>query len=373
MMDDKFTADFKPESHRFRARELGLVIGGLQPGEHNAITDVPGVRVGHTTLLRGSNVRTGVTAILPHSGYLYQAKVPAAIQRYNGFGKLAGYSQVAELGNLETPIILTNTLSVGTAVTAVVKYTLNQPENVTVTSVNPVVGETNDGFLNDIRGLHVTEADVLAAITSATDGAVAEGCVGAGTGTRAFGLKGGIGTASRTVTHPSGGAYVVGVLVQANFGRNLILNGVPFAKEITGAPQKTMAPARDPGSCMIVIATDAPLSVRNLKRLAKRSFNGMARTCNFMSNGSGDYAIAFSTAYRIPDYTATGFIEITRLLANSEMDPLFLAVEEATQAAIYNALFMATSMEGYLGRKLEAISMPAVFSICKKYAWLTAE
>jgi len=362
------TAQTGDES-RVRARDMGLAVGVMAPGPRNAITDVPGVTVGQTTIIRGDSVRTGVTAVLPHAGNIYQEKVPGAIYLFNAFGKLAGYTQVAELGNIETPIVLTNTLNVGTGVLATIKYILSQPENDNVRSVNAVVGETNDGYLNDIRGQHVTEQDVIAAIKSASSGSVAEGSVGAGTGTRALGYKGGIGTSSRLVASATAGSYTVGVLVQSNFGRELVINGVPFSRELHAQTSQETQGSEE-GSCMIVIATDAPLSPRNLLRLAKRSFSGMARTTTVMTNGSGDYAIAFSTAYHIPNDNAQELIVRPAEIANDDMNPFFQAVEEATQEAIYNSIFMATTVAGYHGHTVPAIPLGAVKRICEKYNML---
>ena len=350
------SASGAPAGERARAREAGIVVGDLPVGRHNAITDVPGVAVGHQTLIRGENIRTGVTAILPHEGNIFQEKVPAAVYVGNGFGKLAGSTQISELGNIETPIILTSTLSVGTAINALVSYTLEQKGNESVRSVNAVVGETNDGYLNDIRGRHITEVDVRSAIENAQGGPVAEGTVGAGTGTRAFGFKGGIGTSSRIVQAARSRTYTVGVLVQSNFGGKLTINGAPFWK-MQPASRAERSPGRS-GSCMIIVATDAPLSERNLLRVAKRALHGMARTGASMSNGSGDYVIAFSTAYRI-SYAARAPIAIPPLVHNDDMDPLFVAAMDATEEAIYNSLLRATSVTGYRG-KAEAIPMEAV-------------
>ncbi len=352
---------------RARARDIGIEVGCFPPGSRNAITDVSGVMVGHCTLNLGEHVRTGVTVVIPHSGNVFQEKVPAAIYCFNAFGKLAGYTQVEELGNIETPVALTNTLSVGVAVTALVKYTLQLPGNEEVRSVNAVVGETNDGFLNDIRGMHVRETDVLKAIKSAEPGPVEEGSVGAGTGTVAFGFKGGVGTSSRIVPEINGTEYTVGVLVQSNFGRMLTVNGVPFGREIRQESEGTSQNTRGAGSCMIVIATDAPLSPRNLKRLAKRAFAGMARTESVMPNGSGDYAIAFSTAYRIPYRSEGENIKVPALIGNDDMTVLFQAVEEATQEAIYNSLFMATRVRGFQGHTAEAISLDDLLRIMSKF------
>ncbi|MBS1226681.1 MAG: aminopeptidase [Candidatus Aminicenantes bacterium] len=284
---------------RPRAREFGLVVGVLPTGPLNAITDVAGVAVGQVTVIEGRDVRTGVTAILPHVGNVYQDKVPAGISVANGYGKLTGVTQVRELGTLETPIVLTNTLSVPAAADAVIDWTLGLPGNERVASVNPVVGETNDGWLSDIRGRHVTKAHVLEAIRTASGGPVAEGAVGAGTGTTCFDYKGGIGTASRRLPDARGG-YTVGVLVQTNFGGVLTIRGVPFDRKDAGSGAgATGGTAPNPGgdgSCLIVVATDAPLDARNLERLAKRALLGIARTGGYYSNGSGDYAVAFSTA-----------------------------------------------------------------------------
>jgi len=351
------------KTDRVRARELGVVVGGMRTGALNSITDVKGVKVGHLSLIEGQDVRTGVTAVLPHDGNIFKDKVPAAIYVYNGFGKLAGLSQVEELGNIETPIVLTNTLSVGHAVAAVVNYTLMREGNENVRSVNAVVGETNDGYLNDIRGMNVKEEDVMRAIESAAFGEVAEGSVGAGVGTRAFGYKGGIGSSSRITPKKGDGCYTVGVLVQSNFGWILNINGAPFTSEIKHQEKI----GKEDGSCMIVVATDAPLSVRNLKRLAKRSFSGLSRTRSMISNGSGDYCIAFSTAYRISNNPKDGTVENPPLVSNNEMNPLFLAVEEATQEAIYNSLFMAKDVTGHKGRCLKAIPLDKVRAVIKKY------
>ncbi len=348
--------------NRARAAETGLKTGVLEPGELNMITDVPGVKVGHYTLRDGDAVRTGVTAILPHSGNLFAEKVPASIYCFNGFGKLAGYLQVKELGNIETPVILTNTLNVGTAVDAVIRYSLRQKGNENVRSVNAVVGETNDGFLNDIRGQHVQAIHVEEAIRNASPGRVEEGNVGAGTGTTSMGFKAGIGTASRKTPPVGGVSYTVGVLVQSNFGRELILNGIPVSWEILNSIEK-----EEDGSCMIVIATDAPISSRNLERLARRSFTGMGRTTRFMSNSSGDFAIAFSTAYRIKHTGTVMADDMPLLLGNNAMDGLFQAVEEATQEAIYNSLFMAEEMEGRDGNRAEAIPLDKVIELLKRH------
>lgn len=352
---------------RKRPGELGIRIGVLPTGNHNAITDVQGVKVGHTTLVQGQNIRTGVTAILPHGGNIFQEKVPAAVYVGNGFGKLAGSTQVQELGNLETPIILTNTLSVGTALNAVVDYTLQLPGNEQVQSVNAVVGETNDGYLNDIRGRHVKEHHVVEAITKAKDGAVAEGNVGAGTGTVCFGFKGGIGTASRRLPASLGG-YTVGVLVQSNFGGVLQVDGVPVGEELKQFSFRQQITEKADGSCMIVVATDAPLDARNLERLAKRAMMGLAKTGGIASNGSGDYVIAFSTHpdLRIP-YSSDAKTQTVTLLRNDEGSPLFLAVIEATEEAIINSLFMAETTQGKEQRTVEALPIDTVLKLMKKH------
>lgn len=344
-------------------RAYGVETGTLPVGENNAITDVPGVRVGQVTLIEGDSVRTGVTAIIPGAGDLFQQKVPAAIYVGNGFGKLAGYTQVEELGNLETPIILTNTLSVSVGIQGLVNYTLNQPGNEAVRSVNAVVGETNDGYLNDIRGQHVRPTHVLAAIEQASGGAVAQGNVGAGTGTQCFTFKGGIGTSSRKLPSAAG-AYTVGVLVQANFGGVLQIKGLPMGERLRDYQQDT------DGSCMMVVATDAPLDSRNLKRLARRAMLGLARTGGIASNGSGDYVIAFSVAdsLRVPYQSSTPLLD-QQVLSNDEMSPLFLAVIEATEEAIYNALFAAEDMKGYRGT-VKALPEKEVLKLLKQHGLL---
>ncbi|MBT8305548.1 MAG: P1 family peptidase [Maribacter sp.] len=348
-----------------RARDYGIEIGILKPGDHNAITDVKGVMVGHTTLHSGDDIRTGVTAILPHSGNIFQRKVPAAIYIGNGFGKLAGYSQVKELGNIETPIILTNTLSVPSASEALISYTLGLPGNEKVRSVNPVVGETNDGYLNDIRGRHVKQKHVLDAIINAKSGPVIEGNIGAGTGTVCFGYKGGVGTASRLVPKKFGG-YTIGVLVQSNFGGVLEINGVPIAKELDNYP-KTFRYDVD-GSCMIVIMTDAPLDARNLERMAKRAMLGLAKTGGIASNGSGDYVIAVSTAdqNRIPN-TSSAIVQKTETLRNEAISPLFLATIEATEEAIVNSLFAGRTTTGHNGNHIEGLPIGRILEIIEAY------
>ena len=349
-----------------RAKDFGIHIGVMQPGKLNAITDITGVRVGHVTLIKADSIRTGVTAILPHSGNLFQQKVPAAIYVGNGFGKLTGTTQVKELGNIETPIVLTNTLSVSTAMNAVVSYTLQQKGNENVQSVNAVVGETNDGFLNDIRGRHVAESDVLKAITNATAGKVDEGNVGAGTGTICFGFKGGIGTASRVLPKKLGG-YTVGVLVQTNFGGVLTIDGVPVGEELKKYYLSGQLDEKADGSCMIVVATDAPLDTRNLERLAKRAFMGLAKTGGIAHNGSGDYVIAFSTdsSLRVP-FNSPNLLQ-QAVLSNDAVSPLFMAAIEATEEAIINSLLAAETTKGKNGRTIEALPKDQLKEILKKY------
>jgi len=352
---------------RKRARELGITIGILSPGKYNAITDVKNVLVGHKTIIKGNDIRTGVTAILPHYGNLFQEKVAAAIFVANGFGKLIGSTQVQELGVIETPIMLTNTLNVFIVADAVIDYTLQQPGNERVGSINPLVGETNDGYLNNIKARAVKKEHVFEAISNASSGQVEEGSVGAGTGTTCFGFKGGIGTASRVLPESKGG-HTVGVLVQTNFGGILEINGAPVGKELDKYYLKNDVKNED-GSCMIVVATDAPLSVRNLKRLAKRAILGLAKTGGFCSNGSGDYVITFSThpSCRVLHQTENRTRSVEQLY-NKEMSPLFLAAVEATQEAIYNSLFMATTVKGRQGNQVESIPIDRVIEICKKYS-----
>jgi len=353
-----------------RARERGIAIGVLPTGPWNAITDVPGVRVGHTTLVKGARIRSGVTAILPHGGNIFQQKVPAAIFVGNGFGKLAGSTQVEELGNLETPVVLTNTLNVATAVEAVIEYTLQQPGNEQVQSVNAVVGETNDGWLNDIRSRPVSKADVLQALQGAQSGPVAEGCVGAGTGTICFGFKGGIGTASRQLP-PGLGGYTVGVLVQTNFGGVLQIAGAPVGQELGKYYLSDQLNNTVDGSCMMVVATNAPLDSRNLERLAKRAFMGLARTGGIASNGSGDYVIAFSTAdsARVA-YVPDKPVQTVPVLHNEFVTPLFMAAIEATEEAIINSLFAATTITGRDGHRIAALPVERVMEILRRYGRL---
>ncbi|HAK56045.1 MAG: P1 family peptidase [Vicinamibacterales bacterium] len=371
-------ASAQDSTGRARARELGIEPGVFPPGALNAITDVAGVRVGHTTLIEGDDVRTGVTAIVPHDGNLFQEKVAGAVFVGNAFGKLAGSTQVEELGTIETPIVLTNTLSVGTAVAATVAHTLRREGNETIGSVNALVGETNDGGLNDIRGQHVTERHVWDAIDTAAAGPVAEGSVGAGTGTRAFGWKGGIGTSSRRLPDRLGG-YTIGVLVQSNYGGVLTIDGVPVGKELdryayAPPPQASAtgsAPTRGPsnegdGSCMIVVATDAPVDARDLKRIAARAVFGLGRTGSSYGNGSGDFAIAFTTAPAMRSQFGERTPRERSVLQPDAVSPLFQATLEATEEAIYNSMLQATTVTGN-GRTAEAIPIADVRAALRKY------
>jgi D-aminopeptidase len=362
---------------RPRARDLGVRVGVLPTGPLNAITDVEGVKVGHATVIRGDDVRTGVTAILPHGGNLFREKVPGAVFVGNGFGKLAGSTQVKELGEIETPILLTSTLSVPRVADALISYLLELPGNEDVRSINPLVAETNDGLLNDIRGRHVRPHHVRAAIRNASGGAVEEGSVGAGTGTVAFGFKGGIGTASRRLPASLGG-HTVGVLVQSNFGGVLTINGAPVGRELgqyylrrelEGSAHTVRPEENADGSIIIVIATDAPVEARNLERMAARAMMGLARTGSSAGNGSGDYAIAFSTAtslrIRMGAQPENAPRNIT-VLSNDAVSPLFLAVIEATEEAVYNSMFRATTVTGR-GRTVEAIPLERTLEILRKY------
>ncbi|MCJ0743765.1 DmpA family aminopeptidase [Pedobacter montanisoli] len=363
-----FTITANAQEKRGRARDFGVYTGILKTGTNNAITDVAGVTVGQKTVIKGDSVRTGVTAIIPHQGNVFQDKVPAAVYVGNGFGKSMGLSQIKELGNIETPIVLTNTLNAPLVANAVLDYVLALPGNENVKSVNAMVGETNDGGLNDIRGRHVKAEDVLEALKSAKSGTVKEGNVGAGTGTEALGFKGGIGTASRVLPVSKGG-YTVGVLVQSNFGGVLSINGAPVGRELNNfyMMDKTKIYKAD-GSCMIIIATDAPLSDRNLERLAKRSYIAFGNVGAFSSNGSGDYAVAFSTypKNRIP-YNASSMVRTIDDLNNDDMSPLFMAVWEATEEALLNSLFMAEDMKGKGGRTVKALPIKETLNILKKY------
>ena len=358
-----------PAAPRPRARDIGVAPGSMPTGALNAITDVAGVRVGHTTI-ESDTVRTGVTAILPHGGNLFQDKVAGAVFVGNAFGKLAGSTQVQELGTIETPIVLTNTLAVGAALDAVVRWTLERPGNENVRSVNALVGETNDGTLNDIRGIHVTREQVTAAIDSAHSGAVDEGAVGAGTGTVAFGWKGGIGTSSRIVK-TGADTWTVGVLVQSNYGGRLVINGVPVWKDLSpdrNSPlhQPTNSPISADGSCMIVVATDAPLDARNLQRLAARAVFALARTGSTYSNGSGDFAIAFTT-HASQRVTSASTPQQRTVLPTDSVSGLFEAVLEATEEAVDNSLLKATDVTAN-GRTVRAIPIDALQAVLKKYS-----
>ena len=344
-----------------RPRDMGLEIGLFRTGKWNAITDVVGVTVGHETIIENDNVRTGVTVIIPHQGGLYKEKVMAAVHVTNGYGKAVGFTQIEELGTIETPIALTNTLNTFLVANAIVDYMIS--ENPDIHSVNPVVGETNDSGLNDIRGRHVTKKHVFSAIQNAKGGPVAEGSVGAGTGTRALGFKGGIGTASRVLPKEAGG-YTVGVLVQTNFGGSLMINGAPVGRELKVSPFASRIPYdEDEGSCMIVIATDAPLSNRNLKRMAKRVDHAFGRVGAYSSNGSGDYAIIFSTHKA---NSSDGLTTTREEMKNRHMNGLFMATVEATEEAIINSLFMAETVSSRYGT-MEALPVDKTMQILKKY------
>ncbi len=348
---------------RPRARDLGITPGILPTGPLNAITDVAGVLVGHVTLKSGDSIRTGATAILPHGGNLYQEKVPAGFFRGNGYGKFAGTTQINELGEIETPIVLTNTLSVPQGMEAVIQWTLNQPGNESVRSVNAIVGETNDGFLNDIRGMHLRAATIVRAIETAKTGPVEEGAVGAGMGTISFGWKGGIGTSSRKLPKSLGG-HTVGVLVQTNYGGILDIDGVPVGEEMGQYYLKNALDRGDAdGSGIVVIATDAPLSDRNLKRIASRAMLAIGRTGSPATNGSGDYAVAFSTAESVRRKRNH---DVSGELSNWDISPLFQATVEATEEAIYNALFRARSVTGH-GGTVNAISIEDVVEVMRRY------
>ncbi len=349
-----------------RARDWGIQIGVLKTGQLNSITDVKGVTVGHHTIQQGDSINTGVTVIIPHQGNLFQQKVPAAVYTGNGFGKLAGSTQINELGNMETPIALTNTLSVPAAMNGLISYTLSQLGNEKISSVNAVVGETNDGYLNDIRGRHITEQQVLEAIKNATSAQVLEGAVGAGTGTVCFGFKGGIGTASRKLPSSLGG-YTIGVLVQSNFGGVLTIDGIAVGEYLQKFSFSNELLNNVDGSCMMVVATDAPLDHRNLMRLAKRAMLGLGRTGGIASNGSGDYVIAFSTAEqnRVMHQTNNS-PQPTLNLPNDASSPLFMAVIEATEEAIINSLLAATDTKGYKGNKVAALPMQQLMPLFLK-------
>jgi D-aminopeptidase len=370
----------QPDAPRPRARDLGIEVGVFQPGEFNAITDVEGVLVGHATIIRGDSVRTGVTAIRPHGGNLFVDRVPAAIHAANGFGKLLGVTQVRELGELETPVLLTCTLCVWKAADGLVQWMLEQRGMEDVRSINPVVGETNDGGLNDIRARPVSPEDVRAALDGAAAGLVEEGAVGAGTGTSAFGWKGGIGTSSRVLPASLGG-YTVGVLVQSNFGGILQILGAPVGRELgryafsaqvgeadagdSGNAGPDEGDEQSQGSIMMVVATDAPLSERNLQRVARRAVMGLARTGSFAGNGSGDYAIGFSTAPAVRRRPGDR-VRSVEDLSNGAMSAIFQATVEATEEAIYNSLFGAATVSSRWGTR-EALPLDAVMNVLERY------
>lgn len=351
-------ANSQESANRPRARDIGIVVGSIPAGPLNAITDVPGVKVGQVTISEGQSIRTGVTAILPHSENIFKERVPAALHVGNGFGKLIGVTQLNELGELETPILLTGTLSVWKAADAMVEWLLAQPGMEDVRSINPVVGETNDGFLNDIRSRPIKPEHVVTALSKATSGPVTEGSVGAGTGTIAFGWKGGIGTSSRKLPEKNGG-YTIGVLVQSNYGGDLTIAGVKVGQEL----ERQKSNSGD-GSIMIIVATDAPLNQRNLERLAARTMTGLARTGSNMSNGSGDYAIAFSTAPECRRRAGEPVHQVKEL-PNSSMTPLFEAVADATEEAIYNSMLKATTMKGHRGT-VEALPIEKTVKILRE-------
>ena len=356
---------YLPAQSNGRLRDYGIIIGKYEIGKNNSITDVEGVKAGHFTLVKNDNIRTGITTILAYDGNIFMNKVPGAIYVANGFGKLTGYTQVEELGEIETPIILTNTLSVPTAADALIDYILSIDNNRKyVKSINPIVGETNDGSLNDIQGRYLTKENIIESIKNATSGSIEEGSVGAGTGTVCFGYKGGIGTSSRVLPKEKGG-YTIGVLVQTNFGGNLTIAGIPVEEELKSKKELNSGN----GSCMIIVATDAPITSRNLKRLAKRAIFGVAKTGGHCSNGSGEYVIAFSTAkdLRIPFYSPQNNLLVRHELRNDKMTPLFEAVIETTEEAILNSLFKSKTVTGRDGITVEKIPVEKVIKILKHH------
>ena len=357
---------FPQTPDRPRLRELGVQVGVFRAGTLNAITDVSGVRVGHVTINEGDIVHTGVTAILPHGGNIFQEKVPAAVFVGNGFGKLVGFTQVDELGQIETPILLTNTLSVWDVADGIVDYMLALPGNENVRSINPIVGETNDGGLNDIRSRHVKREHAVRAIQTAQSGPVEEGSVGAGTGTICFGWKGGIGTSSR-VLPPNLGGFTIGVLVQTNYGGILEIAGVPVGKELGRYSFKDQLKYPGDGSCMIVVATDAPLNTHQLKRLAKRATLALGRTGSAMSHGSGDYVIAFSTSPELRIRPDAERVQQSLRFREDDLSSLFQAVVEATEEAIYNSLLKARTTKGVQGREIEGLPIDKVKELLRKY------
>jgi D-aminopeptidase len=363
-----FSYIYSPAQSIGKIRDYGIQIGTYEIGKYNSITDVEGVQVGHFTLIKNDNIRTGITAVLPYAGNIFMNKVPAAIYTANGFGKLTGSTQVEELGEIETPIILTNTLSVPTAADALIDYVLSIGDNKKyVKSINPIVGETNDGSLNDIQGRYLTKENVIEAINNAASGSIEEGSVGAGTGTVCFGYKGGIGTSSRVLPKEKGG-YTIGVLVQTNFGGDLTISGIRVGEELKNDKEKNSGD----GSCMIVVATDAPITSRNLKRLAKRATFGIARTGGHCSNGSGEYVIAFSTAkdLRIPYFSSDNDVLANQELRNDKMTPLFEAVIEAIEEAILNSLFQSKTVTGKDGLTVEGLPIEKVIKILKHHNML---
>ena len=361
------------QEDRPRARDIGLIVGTFEPGPLNAITDVSGVKVGHATVIEGDDIRTGVTAIIPAPGNLYTNPIPAWIHVANGYGKMVGETQVREFGEIETPILLTCTLCVWSAANALKDWVYEQP-GMGEHTVNPIVGETNDSRVNNMWADPIQHEEVFAALASASDGPVAEGSVGAGTGTQAFGWKGGIGTSSRVLPEALGG-YTIGVLVQTNYGGTLVINGAPVGRELgtyaySGELQTAKTDGdKEDGSIMIVVATDAPLNARSLDRLAQRAIMGLARTGSYASNGSGDYVIAFSThpSVRKPRISDTPVKE--EVLVNASMSPLFAATAEATEEAIYNAIFKATTVTRSRG-ELRAIPIEDLKRILTKYGVL---
>ncbi|HAL57034.1 MAG TPA: aminopeptidase [Bacteroidetes bacterium] len=357
---------YSQSTDRPRLRELGIEVGIFRTGPFNAITDVSGVQVGHVTVMLGENIRTGVTAIIPHNGNLFQEKIPAALYVGNGFGKLVGATQLEELGQIETPILLTNTLSVWDVANGLVDYMIGLPGNEQVRSINPIVGETNDGGLNDIRGRHVSRENALEAIRKASSGPVNEGSVGAGTGTSCFGWKGGIGTSSR-VLPPKLGGYTVGSLVQTNYGGVLEIAGVPIGRELGRYSFQEQLDYKGDGSCMIVIATDAPLDRSQLKRLAKRATLALGRTGSSMSHGSGVYVIAFSTAKELRIRGLDERVQQQSRFKEDDLSPFFQAAVEATEEAIYNSLLKATTVKGHRGREVESLPIERVKDLLKKY------
>ena len=357
---------FPQTPDRPRLRELGVQVGVFRAGTLNAITDVAGVRVGHVTINEGDIVHTGVTAILPHDGNIFQEKVPASVFVGNGFGKLVGFTQVDELGQIETPILLTNTLSVWDVADGIVDYMLALPGNENVRSINPIVGETNDGGLNDIRSRHVKREHAVRAIQTAQSGPVEEGSVGAGTGTICFGWKGGIGTSSR-VLPPNLGGFTIGVLVQTNYGGILEIAGVPVGKELGRYSFKDQLKYPSDGSCMIVVATDAPLNTHQLERLAKRATLALGRTGSAMSHGSGDYVIAFSTSPELRIRPDAERVQQSLRFREDDLSSLFQAVVEATEEAIYNSLLKARTTKGIQGREIEALPIDKVKDLLRKY------